>query len=173
MPDQNPSSNGQWMRAAVDRFEGPLLRYAARLLGSTDRARDVVQETFLRLHAQVPAQVEGHLAQWLFTVCRRKALDVCRQEQRMRTLVSQLPVSEADSRPGPEAALEARESIERLLALLAQLPHREQEVLRLKFHHGQSYREIADLTGLSVSNVGYLIHTATMKLRSVLWGDRA
>ena len=40
---------GAWIREAVDRFEGPLTLYATRLLGDAESARDVVQETFLRL----------------------------------------------------------------------------------------------------------------------------
>ena len=44
--------NGPWVRRAVDRYEGPLTLYAARLLGDADAARDVVQETFLRLCTQ-------------------------------------------------------------------------------------------------------------------------
>jgi RNA polymerase sigma-70 factor (ECF subfamily) len=41
-------------------------------------------------------------------------------------------------------------------------------VVRLKFQHGLSYKEIAAVTELSVSNVGYLIHTAIKKLRTEL-----
>ncbi|MGB7324809.1 MAG: sigma factor-like helix-turn-helix DNA-binding protein [Rubripirellula sp.] len=50
---------------------------------------------------------------------------------------------------------------------MGQLPARQQEVIRLKVHGGLSYREISDLTGLSVSNVGYLLSTglATVRLQ--------
>jgi RNA polymerase sigma-70 factor (ECF subfamily) len=41
-------------------------------------------------------------------------------------------------------------------------------VLRLKFQHELSYREIAEKTGLSVSNVGFLMHTALRALRQRL-----
>ena len=71
--------------AAVARHQAPLLRYATRLLGGdADRARDVVQDTFVRLMAQPPAQVDGHVAEWLFTVCRNRTHDVLRKEGRMK-----------------------------------------------------------------------------------------
>ena len=57
------------LRSILDRYERPLLQYAARLTGDTDRARDVVQETFIRLCAADRAGVEDHVAAWLFTVC--------------------------------------------------------------------------------------------------------
>src|SRR4051794_2063666 len=86
MPGQPQPDNGPWVRRAVERYEGPLTLYAARLLGDPDAARDVVQEAFLRLCAQDRAAVEPHLAEWLFTVCRNRALDVLRKESRMTHL---------------------------------------------------------------------------------------
>src|SRR5436189_2042695 len=81
-----PHDGQQWIRQAVDRFEGPLTLYAARLLGGdVERARDVVQDTFLRLWESDRASVDGHLAQWLYRVCRNRALDVRRKERRMTT----------------------------------------------------------------------------------------
>ena len=54
---QGPDAN-DWIRAAVDRYEAPLTAYARHVLGGdADRARDVVQEAFLRLIGQDPAKV--------------------------------------------------------------------------------------------------------------------
>src|SRR4051812_12624982 len=65
--------------------QGPLIRYATRLLGGdADRARDVVQDTFVKLVAQPAEAVNGHAVEWLFTVCRHRALDVLRKEGRMK-----------------------------------------------------------------------------------------
>src|SRR3954464_7062865 len=64
--------------------QGPLLRYATRLLNDPERARDVVQDTFVKLMAQPPAAIEGHAVEWLFTVCRHRSLDVLRKEGRMK-----------------------------------------------------------------------------------------
>ena len=50
--DQNGEDKHAWVRSAVARYEGPLTLYAARLLGDADRARDVVQDTFLKLCRQ-------------------------------------------------------------------------------------------------------------------------
>ena len=46
------------------------------------------------------------------------------------------------------------------------LPENQQEVVRLKFQNGMSYREIATVTELSVSNVGFLLHAAIQALRA-------
>jgi len=80
----------EWVRAAVDRFAGPLIRYSQGITGDLEQARDVVQETFIRLCAEKPERVESHLAQWLFTVCRNLAIDGQRKRGRMTHLVSWL-----------------------------------------------------------------------------------
>lgn len=161
------SSDSAWVREAVARFEAPLLRYAARFTDDLDRARDVVQDTFLRLCAQPRADVDGHLAEWLFTVCRNRALDVVRKESRMNT--TSTPLEGARSRePGPPAVMERNETVGRILQLLRTLPGKQQEVIRLKFQEGLSYKEISGVTQLTVSHVGVLIHTGLKTLRSRL-----
>ena len=65
----------EWIRGALERYESPLLRYACRLTGNLEQARDVVQDSFVRLCRADRSKVEDHLAAWLFTVCRRRALE--------------------------------------------------------------------------------------------------
>lgn len=166
MSGRKANRDTQWIRDAFDRHEGPLVRYAMRLTGDLDTARDVVQDTFLRLCRQPRDRVEGHVAAWLFTVCRRRALDVTQKQARMRSLDAD-PDRQPASQPTQEALVERQESAAQILALLEKLPPREQEVVRLKLQNELSYREISRVTGLSVSNVGYLIHTAIRKMRAM------
>ncbi len=158
--------NSAFVQTAVTRHQAPLLRYAARLLhGDVDRARDVVQDTFVKLLAQEPAQLDGHLAEWLYTVCRHRALDVLRKEGRMRLFEEGQAERLTGSEPRPGASLEQTEARTVMLQFITRLPHNQQEVIRLKFQSGFSYKEISRITSLSVSNVGFLIHTAVTRLR--------
>ncbi len=166
------SEDRAWVRAAVGRFESPLTLYATRLLGDAERARDVVQETFLRLCVRDRAEVEPHLAEWLFTVCRNRALDVLRKERRMTRLSEDQMQLRPSPEPAPPDLAECRDEAERVLGLLETLPASQREVIRLKFQNGFSYREISRISGHSVSNVGYLIHTGLKSLRSQLTDGR-
>lgn len=145
---------------------GPLTRYAARLLGDADRARDVVQDAFLKLMAQPPGAVDGHVVEWLFTVCRHRALDILRKEGRMKRFEEGQAERVRAPEPRPGRLLEHEETRAAILQLIDHLPHHQQEVVRLKFQNGFSYKEIARITELSVSNVGFLIHTAVRRLRT-------
>jgi RNA polymerase sigma factor (sigma-70 family) len=152
--------------AAVARHQAPLLRYATRLLGGdVERARDVVQDTFVRLMAQPPAGVEDHVAEWLFTVCRNRAHDVLRKEGRMKRFEEGQAERLTALEPLPGRALERSEQHDAVRRLLGKLPHNQQEVVRLKFQNGFSYQEISRITSLSVTNVGFILHTAIKALR--------
>lgn len=161
-----------FLERTISDQQGPLLRYAARLLGDPDRARDVVQDTFVKLMAQPPEAVNGHTVEWLFTVCRNRALDVLRKEGRMKRFEEgeMERVTAAEERPGRR--LEQAETQAAILQLIETLPPNQQEVVRLKFQNGFSYKEISRITALSVSNVGFLIHTAVARLRAEFAAQR-
>ncbi len=159
-----------WIRQNLSQWEGPLLRYATKIVGDVDVARDVVQDTFVKLCQQERASVEGHVAQWLFTVCRNRALDVRRRENRMNTQSMSAAQEVASSGPAPSDVAEARQDRSRILGAMDTLPENQRECLRLKFQNGMSYKEISAITGLSVTNVGYLIHVGIKALRADLTG---
>jgi RNA polymerase sigma-70 factor (ECF subfamily) len=71
----------------------------------------------------------------------------------------------ASREPSPAAQAERHEDTTHVQRLLAGLPRNQREVVRLKFQNGLSYKEISRITNLSVSNVGFLIHTAIKTLR--------
>ena len=154
----------QWIEAVVARYERPLCQYAYRLTGNFDAARDAVQDTFLKLCREGVLE-DDRVAPWLFRVCRNRCIDVLRKEKPMQTLTdAQAAILPAPGRsPAEETGL--RESVSLLLRKLAQLPANQAECIRLKFQHQMSYREIAAVTALSETNVGYLIHVGIQTLR--------
>lgn len=167
MRDENGANDPAWIDAALKRYETPLVLYAAKVCGDAERARDAVQETFLELCAADRAAVEPRLAAWLFSVCRNKALDVRRKDSKMSTGDETL-ADRTGIEPDPSIALLEEEQHGRVLSLVERLPAKQQEVLRLKFQGGLSYKEIAEVTGDSVGNVGFLLHVALRALRERL-----
>lgn len=153
------------VRSALREFEGPLVRYAQRITGDLEIARDVVQETFLRLWREDTAELDGRLPQWLFTVCRNYALDVRRKETRMTTLAEPIAADTFTNETPPDELAEQRDTAKEVFAWLDRLPANQQEVIRLKFQNGLKYKQIAEITGLTATNVGFLIHKGMKALR--------
>ncbi|MEC9004327.1 MAG: sigma-70 family RNA polymerase sigma factor [Planctomycetota bacterium] len=165
MTSPEPNPNADWIRRVVECHEQPLIRYASRMLNDHERARDVVQDTFLQLCRQSQQELEGRVTAWLYTVCRNRALDIRKKESRM-SHVSDPQAAAIESRePNQGDQAEQRETAHSARQLLSQLPDQQQEVIRLKLTHGLSYREIGEITGLSISNVGYLLHIGIKSIR--------
>jgi len=156
--------------ALLDRYERPLVRYAQSIVGDLENARDAVQEVFIRYTRDASAPrgpgTEKHVEAWLFTVCRHRAID----HQRKFSRIIPMPFLDdrADPEPGPAAMLESRDTEASLLKLLDHLSPNQAEVIRLKFQNDLSYKEIADVTQLTVTNVGFLLHTGLKKLRALV-----
>ncbi len=157
-----------WMRRTVVAFERPLTGYAARITGDVETARDVVQEVFLRLWQQDPTVLDGRLKPWLYTVARNRAVDIKRKESHMPTATLETSDMPTAGRDDPAASAVAREGQAYVLTQLGRLGGDQQEVIRLRFQHGLSYKEIAEVTGKSVGNVGFLMHVGMKALRGQL-----
>ena len=159
------TDDNERMKALLARFELPLLQYAARIVGDRDRARDVVQETFMKFQNNGASSSQPEPATWLFTVCRNGALNVCRKEKRMTFLDEEIIEAQPDEQPMPFERIEQSEAAGFLLRIVATLPPRQQEVIQLKFQNDLSYQQIAEITKTTANNVGVLIHTALKTLR--------
>ena len=164
------SAQETWVTALLAEHEGALVRYAQRLTGDLETARDVVQETFLKLCRQGRDEVDGHVVEWLYTVCRHAAIDARRKDRRMSTLTDEAISARADGLAdrAPDYSTETSDTARRVLALLPSLPASQQEVIRLRFQSGLSYKEISGVTGLTVNHVGVLLHNGLKSLRDQL-----
>ena len=162
----------EWIGSAIDQYQGRLIRFASRITGDVESARDVVQDTFLRLCREDLDRVRDHLPAWLFRVCRNRALDVRKKESPLQALDDDHGTSSLEE-PGDDAhaRLEKGDDARRLLAAVGTLPAAQQEALRLRFQEELSYKEISAVTGHSVGSVGFLIHAGIKQLRERLRSD--
>jgi RNA polymerase sigma-70 factor (ECF subfamily) len=157
----NEDSAKAWIHAALRRHEKPLLRVAGAICGPT-LAPDVVQDTFLRLCAQPEEEVRGHLAAWLFTVCRNRAVELTRKQGRAAELPDDIVLPSAGLQ---QVTAEREQLLRHALEAMEGLPAQRREVVLLKFSGELSYREIAEVTGLSLSHVGVILHEALKQVR--------
>ena len=160
------------LRSAMSDFEIPLTKYAVSILGDLEQARDVVQDTFLKLYKQDPEKVRKKVKSWLFTVCRNHCYDLIKRNRRTSNLEEDeiSYITSNDDNPFQvisflEGRKEIDEKIKILYSLIEELPSRQREVMRLKFQANLSYKEIAETIGISTSNVGFVMHSALKKLR--------
>lgn len=161
--------------ACVAEYEAALLRYATRIVNNPDIAQDVVQNAFVRLFRKWRETLapSAKLSAWLYRVVHNCAVDYLRSESRRRMLhhrhaeeqPSSVPANRGKGFQISAAAAQAAQALKRL-------PLREQQLVVLKVYEEKSYKEIGAITGLSVSNVGYILHHAMKKLAAILQEEK-
>ncbi len=133
-------------------------------LGNEAHAEDLTSRTFEKAWAarsRYRRDLAG-FATWLLTIARNVAADYFRAHR------PHLPLEAAEDVPArdtPHDDVAKGSDLARLAALLKQLPQREQELVALKYGAEATNRAIAELTGLSESNVGTILHRAVQTLR--------
>lgn len=156
----------------MKRYETSLIRFVSNFLGDPDVAQDIVQETFLKV-ARRPAKLldVNSCHNWLLKVVRNQSIDHLRRVVRQRKYKKKLQqefLHETTATETPGARLERTELNERVRIEINRLRPKLKEVMLLKIQETKTYREIAEITGLTVTNVGYLIHQAMQELKTSL-----
>jgi RNA polymerase sigma factor (sigma-70 family) len=154
----------------VAQYEAALLRYAARLTNSNDAAQDVVQVAFLRLfeHWKEPLEPSAKMSNWLYRVTHNCAVDHIRKESRR----SDMHLAQAKEKPD-SVKFAFGGYTDKVLKALVVLDMREKQLVLLKVFEEKSYKEISDITGLTVTNVGYILHNSMKKMASQLKKENA
>lgn len=162
----------------VARWERPLFRFAYRLLERRDDARDVCQETFLRILDKSDRFREGaRFSTWMYQIALNLCRDHLRRKRRWGALVRSAGDSSPDasdrleSIPGsedPALDLESSERREALTRALEDIPSEQREVLILKEFEGLKFREIAVILGCPESTVKSRMYYGLTGLRSAL-----
>ena len=158
------SPDEHWLHAALARYERPLLAYANGIVANRSLAEDLVQETFIRLSRETRFR-QASVAPWLFTVCKRLAIDALRRHRHVASFREESETGDEGLAPAASASLEDAEFREILRHFVDALPDEQREVVRLRFFSELSYREIGEITRQSTGSVGWLLHTALCDLR--------
>lgn len=145
------------------RYERRAYGVLRRRVGSDDRASDLYQELFLRVHrAREVYNPERPFAPWFFQIARRLVIDELRRAGRAREVA--LP----DDAAAPSAWEPERlaSATERAGAVLGQLSEVERYVLMSAKVAGREYAELAGELGKSVAAVKKLASRAMRRLRA-------
>ena len=134
-------------------------------VGDGQQAEDLTSETFekaWRNRYRYKRNLSA-FSTWLFTIARRVAIDHFRAHHRDAHLddFAYLATNET-----MEDWAQQRDDFARLSVLLARMGDRDRELVALKYGAGLTNRTIADLTGLSESNVGVILHRTLQTLRN-------
>jgi RNA polymerase sigma-70 factor, ECF subfamily len=151
--------------ALVERWQQPVARFLARLVGP-DRTADLCQEVFLRVLRAAPRYRErGQFSTWLFRIALNVARDAGR---RLRHAPAPLPDVEAADDVTADAVCERRELARAVACAVAELPPPLREVLALRHDQGMSFEAMARVLGTPASTLKSRFAAALHRLRDRL-----
>jgi RNA polymerase sigma-70 factor, ECF subfamily len=159
----------RWQQGDVDafgtvvrRWQRPVARFLARLLGPDAAVPDLTQEVFLRAHRAVGRYREnGTFSTWLYRIALNLARDAVRRAQRAPApLPAEVPVNGSDNDPW-----ERRELADAVVLALADLPGPLREVLVLRHYEGVNFEQMARLLGVPASTLKSRFAAALGRMR--------
>ena len=170
------SAFDQVYRDHVDR----LSRFAQRLCGPGEDARDLVQETFLHAYRKFSHfRGESQISTWLYTIASRTCFRMRRRRKGMPAQEFSFDVgistAEGDYHLqvpmkglSPEQALEQEELRQALHAVIATLPKKYRVILVLRDMEGSSAKDVGTIMGLQERAVKSRLHRARLSVRNEL-----
>ena len=159
-----PSAELDWDALYAEQLPR-VLNYFRFRLGRHSDAEELTSRTFekaWRARDRYRKDLAG-FSTWLFKIARNVGAD-CLRAQRHYLPIDAAMERESEDRPQDDA--ERDSNLARLAELSAHLPERERELIALKYGAGMDHHAIAQLTGLSESNVGVILHRTVQTLRA-------
>lgn len=148
----------------VERYRDRLLNFVTRMIGDRERAEDLVQEAFLRVHRHLHRfDPSKKFSTWIYTIASNLAKNELRNRSRSPLVLyqslrpqgeeDQRPLQFEDSRTRPDDMYGNRYLREMVDATVATLAAHHREVFVLREIEGRSYEEIAELTRCNLGTV--------------------
>ncbi len=147
-----------------NRYKSPVYAFCVKMVGDRELARDVMQETFLRVYENRDRLVNlGSFKAWIFTIARNQCLNQLRKARWQVPLddQQQLVAERADT---PISRLEKNERVAMVARYLNELSDDYREVIILRDYQNMSYEEIAAVTRSTLSAVKSRLFKARRKL---------
>ena len=151
-----------------------LFRLCERLLGDTEEARDAAQDVFLKAYRKAAdVRPQGQVYTWLYRIAVNHCLNKLRRRKLVRFLRWDAPAEgdspafdPPDTAADPAATLEARRRWQATRAAIARLPENQRAVLVLVRFEGLSYKQVAEVLGITEGAVESRLVRAMRRLEA-------
>lgn len=158
-------------RRMVEKYQNYVFTIALRVVGNRETAEEVAQDVFLKVYHTLDSfEGKSKFSTWLYTIAYRAAIDVARKKQLRTELLN-------DERTGNQQDDLHEDGFDRVNRMdlqrqleqaIQQLPQEDATIVTLYYLHEKMVREIAEITGLTETNIKTKLHRLRDKLREKL-----
>lgn len=176
LKDQSDAWLRQLQRGDLQSFDSVYRHYSQRLYGfafsilkNHEDAKEIVQETFLRLwNSREKLKNDQSLKSYLFKISYNISIDLIRLRLKNEKYVEYLKVNFSDEAGDVENLAEYNELSETIQKIVAEFPEQRQRIFRMSREEGLSHAEIADQLGITAKTVENHINLALKTIRKSL-----
>ncbi len=164
----------------VDRYSPRLINYLTRMAGNRWEGEELAQETFVRAYLALDSyKPQYRFSTWLFKIATNLCLNHLKKRQRLVHVddyqneegESAWVLTDTRQSANPAAVAERREVQRQILQAIGQLPPVYRSAVILRYLHGLSYQEIADVLDLPMGTVKSRIGRGRSRLVALLQGQ--
>jgi RNA polymerase sigma-70 factor, ECF subfamily len=165
--------------AIVDRYQTRLLNFIYRTVGDRERAEDLVQEVFIRVHRHLARfDSSKKFSTWIYTIASNLAKNELRNRSRNPLVLFQAitqgwedeerPLEFEDTSSRPDDLFRKRHVRSLVENTVAQLPEHHRQVFVLRELEGRSYEEIAEITHCNLGTVKSRLNRARSSFAEII-----
>lgn len=160
----------------IKRYLTPIFNYALSLVKDTAIAEDISQEVFVKVWQKIKKFDNRYkFKNWLYTIAKNTCLDYFKKNQ----AINFSSLNQADDNllfedlikatgQSPQVELEIAQNADRVNAAVDKLPEKYQETIKLHYHGGYKFREIAEILKESIETVKSRNRRALIKLKKLI-----
>ena len=145
----------------VDLYADSVYRFILKNVKDTDKARDIVQDTYEKLWLKVSEVPATNAKSYMFTTAYRTMIDAIRRDKKQGSMDEVPMISLSHSRQYSDLKEVLNEAVNKL-------PEIQRSVVMLRDYEGYSYEEIGKITGLTESQVKVYIFRARVFLKNYI-----
>lgn len=168
-------------KTLLERHQSKIYSYIFSMVGSADVANDIFQDTFTKVITKMDDTYneQGKWIAWVMRIAHNATIDYLRKQKRFVDVnakddpdydfYERIP----DTELGAQEGMEQGESHKSLMKHIASLPSEQREVVMLRHYYEMSFKEIADLTGVSINTALGRMRYALINLRKMFEQENA
>ena len=144
-----------------------LLNFVNKIIGDLDNSKDIVQDTFLACYQNIDRIEEPYLLSWLYKTAHNKAINFVKKNKRF--IFGEIP-EQIDDNNDHEADNRKQKLKQYIQLCFKEMKPKHAIVLELQFYQKKSYKEISEITGMSIPAIESILVRAKKECKKILQG---
>lgn len=159
----------------INRHQAKVYGFIQSKIGDREVSDDIFQDTFIKVIKTLKSKSykeEGKFISWVIRIAHNLIIDYFRKEKKMPKSRDTDEISVfakmTDEEPNIESQIIFNQVSKDLELMISQLPDDQQEVLKMRVYQDLSFKEISELTGVSINTALGRMRYALLNLRKVI-----